>query len=158
MAYKKIGDYGVIGNGSTLALVGRDGALDWMCLPYMDSPSVFAALLDDEKGGRFAITPAAPYDAAQAYLQHSNILETRFRTGEGEVELTDCMVADGRERPDPLLLLRRVVAVRGAVRLAVECAPRFDYARRTPEREGAGNRVVFRAGDEQHRQAGCHDG
>jgi GH15 family glucan-1,4-alpha-glucosidase len=149
MAYKKIGDYGVIGNGSTLALVGRDGALDGMCLPYMDSPSVFAALLDDEKGGRFAITPAAPYDAAQAYLQHSNILETRFRTREGEVELTDCMVADGRERPDPLLLLRRVVAVRGAVRLAVECAPRFDYARRTPEREGAGNRVVFRAGDEQ---------
>ncbi|MEO8717512.1 MAG: glycoside hydrolase family 15 protein [Burkholderiales bacterium] len=149
MGYKKIGDYGVIGNGSTLALIGRDGALDWMCLPYMDSPSVFAALLDDEKGGRFSIRPTTPYDSAQTYLQHTNILETRFRTGTGELELTDCMVADGRERPDPLLLLRRVVAVRGAVRVEVECAPRFDYARRAPERESAGKRVVFRAGGEQ---------
>jgi len=148
MPYKKIGDYGVIGNGSTIALVGRDGALDWMCLPFMDSPSVFAALLDDEKGGRFAIRPAAPYDSAQAYLQHTNILETRFRTAEGELELTDFMAADGVERPDPLLLLRRAVAVRGSIALAIECSPRFDYARRTPAREGAGDRVVFRAGGE----------
>jgi GH15 family glucan-1,4-alpha-glucosidase len=73
MPYKRIGDYGVIGNGGSIALVGCDGALDWMCLPFMDSPSVFAALLDDEKGGRFAIRPVAPYDSAQCYLQHTNI-------------------------------------------------------------------------------------
>ncbi len=149
MPYKRIGDYGIIGNGSTIGLVGRDGSLDWMCLPYMDSPSVFAALLDDEKGGRFRITPAAPYDAAQVYLQHSNILETRFRTGAGEVELTDFMAADDAARPDPLLLLRRALVVRGTVALEIECTPRFDYARRTPERESAGRQVVFRRGDER---------
>ena len=149
MGFKKIGDYGVIGNGSTIALVGRDGALDWMCLPFMDSPSVFAALLDDQKGGCFAIRPATPYDAAQAYLPHTNILETRFRTGTGEVELTDFIAADGAERADPLLLLRRALAVRGTVGLEVECTPRFDYARRAPEREHAGNRVLYRSGDER---------
>jgi GH15 family glucan-1,4-alpha-glucosidase len=149
MPYKKIGDYGVIGDGSTIALVGRDGAIDWMCLPFMDSPSVFAALLDDEKGGCFAIRPAAPYDAAQAYLPQTNILETRFRTNAGELELTDFMVADSAEHPDPQLLLRRAVAVRGAVGLEVQCSPRFDYARGAPARESAADRVVFRAGQER---------
>lgn len=57
MPYKQIGEYGVIGDGATLALIGRDGALDWMCLPFMDSPSVFATILDDGKGGRFSISP-----------------------------------------------------------------------------------------------------
>jgi len=82
MAYKQIGDYGVIGDGSTVALIGRDGALDWMCLPFMDSPSVFAAILDDDQGGRFAIGPDAPYDSSQVYLAQTNVLQTRFRTAE----------------------------------------------------------------------------
>ena len=84
MAYKKIGDYGVIGNGATIALIGRDGSLDWMCLPYMDSPSVFAALLDDEKGGRWHVRPDEPFDCAQSYLPRTNILRSRFRTLRGE--------------------------------------------------------------------------
>jgi GH15 family glucan-1,4-alpha-glucosidase len=68
MPYKKIGDYGVIGDGATVALIGRDGALDWLCLPFMDSPSVFAAILDDGTGGRFSISPDAPCDSSQVYL------------------------------------------------------------------------------------------
>jgi len=149
MPYKKIGDYGVIGNGATVALVGRDGALDWMCLPFMDSPSVFAAILDDAKGGRFSVSPDAAYDSSQVYLAHTNVLQTRFRTAEGELELTDFMVADGAERPDPLLLLRRAIAVRGRIGVAIECSPRFDYARRVPAREAADGGIVFSAADER---------
>jgi GH15 family glucan-1,4-alpha-glucosidase len=144
MPYKKIGDYGVIGNGATIALIGCDGALDWMCLPYLDSPSVFAAILDDEKGGSFAIRPEGPYDSAQAYLPRTNVLKTRFRTAGGELELTDCMVAAGLWGPDPLLVLRRLVATRGKNRVTIECSPRFDYARGVPTREYGNRGIVFR--------------
>ena len=149
MSYKKIGDYGVIGNGNTVALIGRDGALDWMCLPFMDSPSVFAAILDDKKGGRFSIRPEASYDAAQIYLPQTNILQTRFRTAQGELELTDFMVAGSVERSDPSLLLRRAIVVRGRVRATVECSPRFDYARRVPTQDIVHGGVVFQAADER---------
>ena len=67
MAYKQIADYGIIGDLSTVALVGKDGAVDWLCLPYLDSPSTFAALLDDQHGGRFSITPQPPWDSVQNY-------------------------------------------------------------------------------------------
>lgn len=148
MPYKKIGDYGVIGNGATVALIGLDGALDWMCLPFMDSPSVFAAILDDGKGGRFSIAPDAPYDSSQVYLAHTNVLQTRFRTAGGELELTDFMVVGSAERPDPLLL-RRAAVFRGRVSVAVECSPRFDYARRVPTRESAEGGIVFRSAGER---------
>ena len=149
MAYKKIGDYGVIGNGATLALVGRDGSLDWMCLPYMDSPSVFAALLDDEKGGRWQFRPDEPFDCAQAYLARTNILQTRFRTAGGELELTDFLAAGDCSPADKTLLVRCARATRGSVAVAIECSPRFEYARRVPERHETGNAVVFAAGTER---------
>lgn len=148
MPYKKIGEYGVIGDGATLALIGRDGALDWMCLPFMDSPSVFAAILDDAKGGRFSIRPDAPYDSSQVYLPDTNVLQTRFRTAEGELELTDFMAAGSVERADPLLL-RRAAVCRGRVSVALECSPRFDYARRMPAREPAEGGLVFRSAGER---------
>ena len=91
MAYKQIADYGIIGDLSTVALVGKDGAVDWLCLPYLDSPSTFAALLDDQHGGRFSITPQPPWDSVQNYLSQTNVLRTHFRNAEGEVELTDFM-------------------------------------------------------------------
>ncbi|MFZ5557356.1 MAG: glycoside hydrolase family 15 protein [Pseudomonadota bacterium] len=146
MAYKKIGDYGVIGNGRTIALAGNDGAIDWMCLPFMDSPSVFAAILDDAKGGRFAIRPEAPHDAVQRYLPGTNILQTRFRTAEGEMEITDFMVADD-VLGDATLLLRRIEGLRGRLRVAVECAPRFDYGRRSPRIEHRDGTIAFCAGN-----------
>jgi len=143
VAYKKIGDYGVIGDGRTVALVGRDGAIDWLCLPHLDSPSVFGALLDDDAGGRFAVAPADAYDSAQFYLPRTNVLCTRFRTRRGELELTDFMSAgDG---PAPGRLLRRAQVVAGALEVAIECDPRFDYARDPGEvRPLDGTSVLFR--------------
>jgi len=68
MGYKPISDYGIIGDMRTAALVGVDGSIDWCCLPRFDSPSVFAAILDDEKGGRFHIKPQASFESSQAYI------------------------------------------------------------------------------------------
>ena len=77
MTYKAIADYGIIGDGLTTALVGDDGAVEWMCLPCMDSPSVFAAILDDEKGGAFTIKPdGEEWDSVQKYIPRTNILLT----------------------------------------------------------------------------------
>jgi GH15 family glucan-1,4-alpha-glucosidase len=81
--YKPISDYGIIGDLRTVALVGKDGAIDWLCLPFIDSPSVFGALLDDEKGGRFSLTPSEPRDSVSEYLPGTNILRTFFTTGTG---------------------------------------------------------------------------
>ena len=83
MSYKPIGDYGIIGNMLSAALVGRDGSIDWCCLPRFDSPSVFAAILDDEKGGRFYIKPQAKFQSCQAYMPDTNVLQTTFQTEEG---------------------------------------------------------------------------
>jgi len=149
IGYKKIGDYGVIGDGSTVALIGLDGALDWMCLPCLDSPSVFAAILDDQKGGCFSLRPDAAYDSSQIYLPQTNILQTRFRTAAGEMQLTDFMVATGAKRARPPQLIRRVVAVHGQIRLVVECSPRFDYGRRVPMLEAIDNGIAFRSADER---------
>ena len=79
MAYKPIDDYGIIGDLHTVALVGIDGSIDWCCLPHFDSPSVFAALLDDKKGGYFKIGAVAPVRRKQLYLPETNVLLTRSR-------------------------------------------------------------------------------
>ncbi|MEG6552538.1 trehalase-like domain-containing protein, partial [Desulfocurvibacter africanus] len=116
--YKRISDYGIIGNLRTIALVGLDGSVDWLCLPYIDSPSVFAALLDHEKGGRFRVQPADDFDSVAEYLPESNVLRTRFRTRAGVLELTDFMAvafgSDDAEREPPCCdLYRRVRVERG---------------------------------------------
>lgn len=142
MAYKQIGDYGIIGDLATVALVGRDGAVDWLCLPYLDSPSSFAALLDDRRGGRFAITPRPPWDSVQDYLPQTNVLRTRFRNAEGEAELIDCMPI-GSDRPDyHCRLLRRLEGVQGRLRFRIECSARPDYARQQPRWKDVNNSVI----------------
>ncbi len=138
MGYKRISDYGLIGDGATVALVGRDGAIDWMCLPYLDSPSVFAALLDHRHGGCFAVRPLGDFDSAQHYLDRTNVLETRFRTPHGELELVDLMPEGGT----PGRLLRRARAVSGTVELELECSARFDYARARPSWSRVSERAV----------------
>jgi len=76
--YKKISDYGIIGNLYSIALIGLDGSIDWLCMPHIDSPSIFGALLDDSKGGRFSVSPSDDWDSMAEYIPGTNILVTKF--------------------------------------------------------------------------------
>lgn len=129
MHYQPIEDYGIIGNLETIALVGINGSIDFMCFPRFDSPTIFAALLDDEKGGQFSIAPLRkPDQRKQLYLPDSNILLTRFFSREGMAEISDFMSI---EEESISQLIRRVKCVRGVTRIRMVCAPRFDYSRAT---------------------------
>ena len=126
--YLPIEDHGVIGNLNTVALVGMDGCVDFLCFPYFDSPSIFASLLDSEKGGCFKLAPALDdVRRKQIYLPDSNILLTRFLSNDGVAEISDYMPV---HPPWPVHgLIRRAKAVRGDIRFRMKCAPRFDYGR-----------------------------
>src|SRR5262245_50924705 len=127
--YQPIENYGVIGNLRTAALVGMDGSIDWLCLPHFDSPSVFAAILDDQKGGRFQIAPACDQlRLKQFYWPDTAILITRFLHADGVAEVEDYMPVRGAG-PVPDELVRRVRVVRGRLPFRLECRPAFDYAR-----------------------------
>ena len=127
-----IGDYGVIGDLHTAALVGRDGSIDWCCVPRFDSPSVFAALLDPAVGGRWQIRPAGGWTSEQRYLPATNVLVTGFHADAGGVlEVTDFMPV-GPGRAGRSELHRRVHCPRGPVDVEVIFEPRFDYGVREP--------------------------
>src|SRR5262249_29698030 len=112
----------------TAALVGRDGSIDWLCFPRFGSPSVFAAILDDAKGGRFRIAPTVGTSKKQLYWPDTNVLVTRFLSPDGTGELNDFMpVGDDIEPEWRDQLVRRVRVVRGTVRFRLECQPAFDY-------------------------------
>jgi len=129
--YQPIEDYGLIGNTRTAALVGKDGSVDWLCFPHFDSPSVFAALLDEQKGGRFAISPdTETVHSKQLYWPDTNVLITRFLCAGGVVELVDFMpMAQGGDGPEHNLLIRQVTGLSGEMPLRLLCRPAFDYAR-----------------------------
>ncbi|WP_380786800.1 glycoside hydrolase family 15 protein [Sphingomonas sp. R86521] len=127
---KGIGDHGAIGNLETIALIDTAGTVDYLCWPCLDSPSVFASLLDTDKGGHFSIEPDLP-DArtVQLYLPDTNILLTRWMSASANLELTDLMPVDVDGGNVSSRLIRRVTCSRGAATVRVRCAPRFDYGR-----------------------------
>ena len=128
MSFEPIENYGVIGNMRSIGLVGMNGSIDFLCYPDFDSPTVFAALLDEEQGGRFQIQPElVRARVRQLYLPDTNILLTRFLAEEGVAELTDYMpIAADQEQPNEII--RRVSVVRGKVQFTLRCQPRFNYA------------------------------
>jgi GH15 family glucan-1,4-alpha-glucosidase len=128
MGYLPIEDHGIVGDLHTAALVGTDGTVDWLCLPTFDSPSIFASILDDEKGGHFKLQPERYERSQQLYLPDTNVLLTRFLSPEGVAEILDFMPVhkDGGTRHR---LVRNVKVIRGRVTLNLECLPAFDYAR-----------------------------
>ncbi|PSQ33993.1 glycoside hydrolase family 15 protein [Halobacteriales archaeon SW_10_66_29] len=150
--YKPIDAYGLIGNLETCALVGRDGAIDWCCLPNLQSPSIFAAILDSEAGGTFRIRPTGSYDAVQRYQPDTNVLDTEFTTDAGALRLTDFMpiLSDDPAAPfsEPWIF-RRVECLEGSVEFEVTFEPRFDYARARTVIESMDN-VLLARGNGEH--------
>ena len=131
MAYQPIENYGLIGNLHTVALVGMDGSIDWFCFPHFDSPSIFASILDERKGGRFQISPSiSSATHKQFYWPDTNVLITRFLSPDGVGEITDYMpITLGMGGHGHHQLVRRVSVVRGAMAFRMECLPAFNYAR-----------------------------
>ncbi|MFZ0564913.1 MAG: glycoside hydrolase family 15 protein [Chlamydiales bacterium] len=142
MEYLPIEAYGMIGDLRTVALIGMNGSIDFMCFPHFDSPSIFAALLDDKKGGRFQLAPLfeKPH-IKQFYLPDTNILLTRFLSIGAVAEISDFM--DIEEDDSPGILVRRIKMVRGQARFHVHCEPRFDYGRQEHSIEQKEGEVLF---------------
>lgn len=147
--YKPIENYAVIGDMHTVALVGMDGSIDWCCLPRFDSPSVFAAVLDHDRGGYFKVASVQPGRNKQMYLPDTNVLITRFLSAEGVGEVVDFMPVEDDPAQKVHQIVRVAKAIRGTVRFRLECFPAFDFARRphTVVLEGRG--ALFDAGDDQ---------
>lgn len=146
MSYQAIEDYGVVGNLRTVALVGKNGSIDWFCFPRFDSPSVFAALLDARSGGHFRIRPCLPdLREKQLYWPDTNVLATRFLSAEGVCEITDYMPISESKADLDHVLIRKVRMVRGSMRLRVECQPAFNYARDRHETEILEHGAAFRS-------------
>jgi GH15 family glucan-1,4-alpha-glucosidase len=143
--YLPIEHHGIIGDLHTIALVGTDGTVDWYCPERFDAPSVFASLLDRERGGYFRICPAMDGSTTkQLYFPDTNVLITRFLTPEGVGEVQDFMPIH-RDPNHRRRLVRRVLCVRGDMHFTVECEPRFDYARASHETQLSEFGAVFRS-------------
>lgn len=144
--YQPIENYGVIGDLNTVALVGINGSIDFLCFPDFDSPSVFASILDADKGGYFKISPDDDQSKTkQLYLPDTNVLLTRFLREGGIGEVSDFMPVEslypGKE------LIRMVSCVHGSIEFVLECRPRFDYARASHRIEMRSNREYVFASD-----------
>ncbi|CAD6573528.1 MAG: hypothetical protein TREMPRED_000852 [Tremellales sp. Tagirdzhanova-0007] len=130
-----IQEHAMIGNLRTAALVSTDGCIESMCMPYFDSPSIFARILDANKGGHFGICPTWPFRPKQAYAPNSNILATKFLSDEGVAVVTDLLVPRGASKTGSQSraflpwLIRKVESIRGTVPFRMECAPAFNYCR-----------------------------
>ena len=150
---RRISDYAFVGDCHSAALI-REGRIEWLCLPRFDSPSVFAAILDQDRGGHFSITPANSYRTSRAYQPETNVLVTRFNTAEGEIELVDCLPVQPKRSAAPGFylpyhaVLRRLRCTAGHAEVDIVCEPRPDYAQSIPSiREGRGRWLIGDHGD-----------
>jgi GH15 family glucan-1,4-alpha-glucosidase len=145
MSYPSIADHGLIGDLQTAALVATDGTIDWFCCPRFDSPSVFASLLDDRRGGRFALAPVTPARTTkQMYMPDTAILVTRYLSDSGIAEVLDFMPVDQPHIvSDRHRLVRAVRGIRGEVEFEARVEPRFDYARQPHKVHVNGTTAVF---------------
>ena len=143
-----IGQYAAIGDGRALALVATDGAIDWLALPALDSATVFAAVLDPDRGGSFTLCPREPFATARRYVPDTNVLETTFTTATGTVRVVDALTLPGREGLAPSReLARRVVGVSGTVPMRWRVDARFGYATAGRRVRGGGVPVVESGAD-----------
>ena len=150
-SHPPISDYAIIGDTRSAALISRDGSIDWLCWPRFDSRSMFARILDLDRGGCFAIRPSIPFKAGRRYIENTNVLETTFTTDNGVVRLTDLMPVMKEEEKKHRLtpfrqLLRRVEGVDGAVPMTMVFDPRPDYAQSTPNFKQRGDTITVEDG------------
>ena len=146
--YPPIAEHGLVGDLQTSALISSRGVVDWFAAPRFDGPSVFAALLDHDRGGYFRLAPERPEDGSvkQLYYPDTALLVTRFMSPDGVGEVIDWMPPNaGRTPTDRHTLIRTVRAVRGTVRFALECRPRFDYGRAAHTLDLRPEAAAFRA-------------
>jgi GH15 family glucan-1,4-alpha-glucosidase len=147
--YAPIRDYALVGDGRTGALIARDGSVDWLCLPNVDSPTVFARILDADRGGSFRLEPTSGFESERRYQPNSNVLETTFTTGQGRVRVTDAMTLTDIERISPMReLVRKVEALSGTVPLRWSLEPRFGYGRAETRIERRAGRWFAHAGSD----------
>lgn len=140
--YLPIEHHGIIGNMSTIALVGSNGCIDWFCYPHFDSPSIFASILDCKKGGCWNIAPVNWSNAKQFYWPDTNVLVTRFFTNDGVGEITDYMPKNAKK-----ILVRRMHVVRGKIEFAFKLTPAFDYGRKKHTVKLVKNGAIFQTDD-----------
>ncbi|HEU5363282.1 MAG TPA: glycoside hydrolase family 15 protein [Gaiellaceae bacterium] len=164
-----IRDYALIGDGRTAALVARDGSIDWLCVPDLDSPSVFARMIDPDHGGHLALQLAGHRAASRRYVPNTNVLETTLETHDGVLRVTDALTLPGRTLAPGRELARRFECVSGRIDARWTLEPRFDYGRRPPrirswssiavaDAGGDGLAVVVDGGDAIHASAGRLEG
>jgi GH15 family glucan-1,4-alpha-glucosidase len=139
----KIQDYAIIGNARSAALISNRGSLDWLCWPRFDSPSIFAAVIDRQIGGRWSIRPVQPSGVSRRYIENTNVLETIFSNTSGKIVLTDFMPATSEAQKRKMLwpeheLIRQLKCAEGEVDLVINFDPRLDYGGVVPEIKNAG--------------------
>jgi GH15 family glucan-1,4-alpha-glucosidase len=140
---QRLEDYGLIGDTHTAALVGRDGSIDWLCLPRFDSGACFAALLGDERHGRWLLAPADPRaTVARRYRPGTLVLETEFACAEGRVRVVDCMARIGGAAD----VVRVVEGISGHVAMRMQLVIRFDYGSIVPWVQRDGTKLTAFAG------------
>jgi GH15 family glucan-1,4-alpha-glucosidase len=147
-SYRPIADYGLIGDCRSAALVSSDGSIDWLCLPRFDSPSIFSALLDERRGGRFRIRPSAPFKVQRRYVSETNVLETTFVTESGTAILRDLMPVSSEEEKNHRLvpdheILREIEGLAGEVELEILYEPRLDYGYTAPRLRDEGKLGIW---------------